>query len=142
MADKIVWKDLDGKVGIFTKRNATMVDLSNGTVVQYYGANTKINVVQETTIDDARYFRTETAAGRNLDWAFKASDFELPTELASLGPSKDHLNESSYDKKPHSENKTKISPKKQESSKSEERISEDRKWSLVSAFKRFFRKSK
>ena len=142
MTDKIVWKDLDKRTGLFTKRNATMVDLSNGAVVQYYSTNTKINVVQETIIDGIKYFRTETAAGQSLDWAFKAFDFDLPNELASLGPSKDYLNESSYDKKTHSENKTKILPKKQESSKSEEGISEDRKWSLASAFKRFFRKSK
>lgn len=142
MADRIVWKDLDKKVGIFTKRNATMVDLSNGAVVQHYGANTKINVVQETTIDDAKYFRTETAAGRNLDWAFKASDFELPPELASLEPSDKPLNNNfSIISNPYT-SLNKNSSKMPKATKSEVVVLEEKKLSILSAFKRFFRRKK
>lgn len=90
MAKQIVWKDLEKRLGLFTVRNAAMFDLNNGSKIQYYSANTKINLVQETELDGTRYLRTESAMTQGLDWAFKASDFGLPElKVASLEPSKE-----------------------------------------------------
>lgn len=142
MAKQIVWKDLPKHRGLFTRRSVAMLSLDNGTAIQYYSANTKINVTQEAIIDGVKYFRTESAASKGLNWAFKATSFDLPKdELASLEPSKNSLSTPLVepDSKP-SANKNK--PKTAEPSKSEEKVTEDRKRSLLYAFKRFFRKEK
>lgn len=121
-----------------------MVNLDTNGKIQLYSANTKINLVQEAEVDGTRYFRTETAAIQGLNWAFKASDFGLPDKVASLEPSKESFvdNESSshltHSKTPSNKKVAKI-PK---SSESEEKISEERKVSLLSAFKRFLRRNK
>ena len=138
---KAVWKDLDKKQGLFTKRSTTMVALDTGAIIQHYGANTKINVDQETTVDGVRYFRTESAANNGLDWAFKASAFELPAELASLEPSGNTLiQKSSHIKTSFSANKN-VS-KTPNAPKSEEGLPEDRRTTLAQAFLRFFRRKK
>lgn len=139
---KAVWKDLDKKQGLFTKRSTAMISLDTGAIIQYYGANTKINVAQEITVDGVRYFRTESAARKGLNWAIKASSFDLPIELASLEPSRKSFSNdkitSTYSKNP-SNKKISKTPK---TSESEEKVSEERRESLLSAFTRFFRRKK
>lgn len=144
MAKQIVWKDLEKRLGLFTTRNAVMLDLDNGSKIQYYSVNTKINLVQETELDGVRYFRTESAATQNLNWAFKASDFGLPElKVASLEPSRKPSIKFSPDTKLfHTNSSNKKSSKTVKPPKSEEVISEDRKHSILSAFKRFFGRSK
>ena len=140
---KIVWKDLPKRRGLFTRRSGAMISLDNGTTIQYYSANTKINVIQETIVDGVKYFRTESAANKGLNWAFKASAFDLPKdELASLAPSKESFSAESSDSPTQNSPKINTRPKEQRPSKSEEKVSEDRKKSIMQAFKRFFRKAK
>ena len=87
MAHKIVWKDLPKVYHLFTKCNTVMVDLDTNKVKMHYGTNSKINMVQETTINGVRYFRTASAVSESLNWAIKADSFVLPTDDASLAPS-------------------------------------------------------
>lgn len=140
MAKQIEWKDLPNRYGLFTKKSTTMVDLDTDGIIQYYRVNTKLNFVQEAIFNGERYFRTESAMLQGLNWAFKASAFVLPdNDVASLAPSKESSNKFST----HINSKTpnKKLPKKvlaAEKPKSEVVISEDKKQSIVSAFKRFF----
>lgn len=144
MSEQIVWKDLPKRYALFTKCNTAMVNVATGAKVMCYSENTKINVVQETTYNEVRYFRTESAKEKGLDLAIKASTFDLPPDLASLEPSKKPLNDkfSSYNKFSHSTKPNKKPSKTQKTPKSEEVISEERKHSILSAFKRFFRRKK
>lgn len=139
---KIVWKDLEKRTGLFTTRNTAMVSLDDGTPIQYFSANTKLNVVQEATVDGVKYFRTESAARKGLNWAIKASSFSLPNEVASLEPSRKSFSNdkpySTYSKTP-SHKKISKTPK---ASESEEKVSEERRENLISAFKRFLRRKK
>ena len=83
----IVWQDLPEKKNCFTVRNATMRDLRSNKVIQYYSANVKIVVVQKCITENNTYYRTRSAAERGLDWAFEASAFGLPNEVAPLARS-------------------------------------------------------
>lgn len=76
------WQDLEKPMNCFTVRSATMVNLDNGKVVQYYSANTKIVVVQKLVLPSGVYYRTQEAARRNLNYAFEASAFGLSNEQA------------------------------------------------------------
>lgn len=84
---KIIWEDTPKKLNLFTIRNATMRDLDTGEIIQYYSANTKISVVQKTQLDYTTYYRTASAKERGLNWAFEASAFGLPNEIAPPVPS-------------------------------------------------------
>lgn len=84
---KYVWEDLPERKNCFTVRNATLVDLDTGEIIQYYLANTKIAVVQKFSIPGKTYYRTADAACRSLNHAFEASAFGLPNELAPSVPS-------------------------------------------------------
>ena len=81
------WEDLDKRESHFTIRNAITKDLRTGKVVQYYSANTKITLVQKCNYNGTTYYRTESAMRNDLDWAFEASAFGLPNEIAPLEPS-------------------------------------------------------
>lgn len=82
MATKIIWEDLENRGAMFTKRNASMVSLDTGKVIQQYSSNTRINVVQKAFYNGELYFRTATAKEKGLNWAFKASAFDAPNEKA------------------------------------------------------------
>lgn len=84
---KYVWKDLPEKKNCFTVRNAAMINLNTGEIVQHYSANTKIVVAQKCITPDGTYYRTERAAYNYLNYAFKASAFGLPNEKAPSEPS-------------------------------------------------------
>lgn len=84
---KYVWKDLEKPINAFTVRSATMRNLNTGKVVQYYAANTKIVLVQKCITKTGTYYRTGEAAHHYLNYAFEASAFGLPNEIASLEPS-------------------------------------------------------
>lgn len=81
------WQDLPKKLNVFTVRNARMVNLNTGKVVQYYSANTRITVVQKLVTPEKTYYRTASAEQANLNWAFEAKDFGLPNEKAPSAPS-------------------------------------------------------
>lgn len=93
---KCAWKNLPKPLNCFTVRNATIVDLDTGKIVNNYSANTKIVVVQKCVTKNGTYYRTSEAVHHHVNYAFKASDFGLPNEIApsehslktdSLGPS-------------------------------------------------------
>ena len=86
---KYSWQDLPKKKTVFTVRSATMNNLNNGKIIQHYSSNTRIDVVQKCVTEDNTYYRTESAAYNNLNWAFEASAFGLPNEAA---PSVPHTN--------------------------------------------------
>lgn len=79
---KYNWETLPKTKNLFTKRSATMVDLKTNKIIQSYSANTKIAVVQKCTTPEKTYYRTKTAMEKGLDWAFEASAFGLPNEVA------------------------------------------------------------
>lgn len=82
-----IWEDLPKKKTLFTVRNATMRNLNTGEIVQHYATNTHIDVVQKCVTEKATYYRTQSAEHHNLNWAFEASAFGLPNELAPSEPS-------------------------------------------------------
>ena len=79
---KYVWEDLPKPLNCFTVRSATMVNLNNGKIVGNYAANTKIVVVQKCVTSKGTYYRTNEAAHHYLNYAFRASAFGLPNEVA------------------------------------------------------------
>lgn len=79
---KCVWEDLPKPLSCFTVRNATMVNLNSGKIVNNYSANTKIVVVQKCVTPKGTYYRTSEAAYNYLNYAFRASAFGLPDEKA------------------------------------------------------------
>lgn len=82
---KIIWQNIPVQ-NLFTKRNAVMRNLDNKKIIQYYSANTKIQVVQEAQFDGVVYYRTASARDKNLNWAFEATAFGLPNEPAPSAP--------------------------------------------------------
>ena len=84
---KYEWKDLPKPMNCFTVRNATMKNLNTGKIIQYYSANTKIVVTQKCVTPTATYYRTREAAHHYLNYAFEASAFGLPNEIAPSAPS-------------------------------------------------------
>lgn len=85
--EKIIWEDYPSQKNLFTKRNATMKDLKTNKIIQYYSANTKIVIAQKAQINGQTFLRTASARDHDLDWAFEASAFGLPNELAPSEPS-------------------------------------------------------
>ena len=79
---KYDWQDLPKKITVFTVRSATMRNLDNGKIVQHYSSNTRIDLSQKCVFDGGTYYRTQSAANSNLNWAFEASAFGLPNEEA------------------------------------------------------------
>ena len=84
---KYVWEDLPEKKNCFTVRNAVMVNLNNGKIIRHYAPNTKIVVVQKCVTPDKTYYRTYEAFHHYLNYAFEASAFGLPNEVAPSAPS-------------------------------------------------------
>lgn len=84
---KYTWVDLPERKNCFTVRNAAMINLNDGKIVRQYSANTKIVVVQKCVTPDCTYYRTAEAAHHYLNYAFKASAFGLPNEIAPSEPS-------------------------------------------------------
>jgi hypothetical protein len=84
---KYVWEDLPERKNCFTVRNASMINLNTGKIVRQYVANTRINVVQKCNMSGKTYYRTSEAAHHYLNYAFEASAFGLPNELAPSAPS-------------------------------------------------------
>ena len=84
---KYVWEDLPEKKNCFTVRNAVMVNLNNGKIIRHYAPNTKIVVVQKCVTPDKTYYRTYEAFHHYLNYAFEASAFGLPNEVAPSVPS-------------------------------------------------------
>lgn len=87
MAKTREWVDLPKTKNCFTVRNAAMIDLNSLEPIRYYSANTKIAVVQKLVTDRDTYYRTNSAKEGGLDWAFTASAFGLPNEIAPSAPS-------------------------------------------------------
>lgn len=91
---KYVWQDLDKPMNAFTVRSATMRNLNTGKIVQHYSANTKIVLVQKCVTEIGTFYRTREAAHHYLNYAFEASAFGLPNEIAPSAPSTSFLNNS------------------------------------------------
>ena len=88
------WQDLPKRKNCFTVRNASMLDLNKKKVVRVYSANTRITVVQKCNTEYGTFYRTESAKEHGLDWAFKASAFGLPDDVAPPVPSASPPNKS------------------------------------------------
>lgn len=114
---KYVWEDLPKPLNCFTVKNTAMVNLNTGKAVRHYATNTKIVVVQKCVTPDCTYYRTNEAYHHYLNYAFKASDFGLPDEVAPSAPSPktDSLGPSTNSQKPKKLAPTSV--KKQTSSK-------------------------
>lgn len=80
------WEDLPAKKTVFTIRSATMKNLNTGKIIQHYSRNTRIDVVQKCVTEIGTFYRTQSAAYNNLNWAFEASAFGLPDEKAPSVP--------------------------------------------------------
>ena len=88
----IKWEKLPSPIIAFTVRAANMADLTNGCTVRQYLANTRIDLIEKCVTEKGTYYRTETAAKNNLNWAFKATAFGLPNEFAPSAPVNPSLN--------------------------------------------------
>lgn len=87
MKKMINWQDLPSPKGLFTIKSTSMINLDNNTPIQFYSANTKINLVQFAIVDGVVFFRTQSARQRSLNWAIKATAFRLPDGyIASFAP--------------------------------------------------------
>ena len=76
------WVDLPKPLNCFTVMNTFMINLNTGKAIQHYSTNTKIVVVQKCVTPEGTYYRTSEAAYHYLNYAFKASAFGLPDEIA------------------------------------------------------------
>lgn len=76
------WKDLPKPLNCFTVRSAVLKNLNTGKIVRHYLANTKIVLVQKCVMPNCTYYRTAEAAHHYLNYAFEASAFGLPNEIA------------------------------------------------------------
>lgn len=103
---KCVWEDLPKPLNCFTVRNATMVNLNTGKIVNNYSANTKIVVAQKCVTPKGTYYRTREAAYNYLNHAFRASAFGLPDEKAPSEHSTNNTPNSSHVKQKKSETRT------------------------------------
>ena len=83
---KCDWQDLPDKKTVFTVRSAVMKNLNTGKIIQHYASNTRIDVVQKCITPVGTFYRTQSAAYNNLNWAFEASAFGLPNEFAPSAP--------------------------------------------------------
>ena len=111
---KYVWKDLPKPLNCFTVRGTTMVNLNTGKIISNYAANTKIVVVQKCVTPGCTYYRTGEAAHHYLNYAFRASAFGLPNELAPSEPSSESVSSKERKLKSKSTNRTHHqSPQKQ-----------------------------
>ena len=97
---KYEWIDLPERKNCFTVRNAAMINLNTGKVVQSYLANTKIAVVQKCVTPEKTYYRTQDAVHHYLNYAFEASAFGLPNEKAPSEPSNEKVSPNSNTTKP------------------------------------------
>lgn len=135
---KIIWKNLPKVRGLFTKRNTVMVALDTKKAIQFYSANTKIQVTQYTLFNDSVYFRTKPAEDKDLNWAIKADSFDLPKDyLASLVPDKSPAKKASP--KPSANNLENKKVSKRVASPKNEGTAQAQKTSLI---KRLFRRFK
>lgn len=80
------WEDLPKKLNVWTVRNTVMEDINTGEAIQHYSTNTHLRMFQKTHFKGDTWYRTESTANRDLDWAFKASSFGLPNEKAPSEP--------------------------------------------------------
>lgn len=103
---KYVWQDLPKPLNCLTVRNATMVNLNTGKIVNNYPANTKIVVVQKCVTPKGTYYRTNEAAYNYLNYAFRASAFGLPNEKAPSEHSTNNKSNSSHVKQKKSGTRT------------------------------------
>lgn len=81
---KYVWEDLPERKNCFTVKNTAMVNLNTGKTVRHYSTNTRITLVQKCVTPTKTYYRTADAAHHYLNYAFEASAFGLPDEVAPL----------------------------------------------------------
>ncbi len=79
---KCNWIDLPEKKHCFTTRNAELLNLNTGEIIQHYSANTKIVVVQKCITEKGTFYRTESAAYNRMNNAFEAAALGLPNEVA------------------------------------------------------------
>ena len=79
---KCNWEDLPKPLNCFTVMNTAMINLNTGKAVRHYSTNTKIVVVQKCVTPKGTYYRTAEAEHYYLNYAFEASAFGLPNEVA------------------------------------------------------------
>lgn len=83
---KIEWQDLPKPLNVWTKRNAALKNLQTNEIVQHYSSNTHLRMAQKANYGGKTWYRTRSAASKGHDWAFVASTFGLPNEVAPSEP--------------------------------------------------------
>lgn len=84
---KIKWEKLPKRINAFTVRSAVAADLNTGDIIQHYSSNTRITLTERCITPQGTYYRTDSMSKHGLNWAFEASAFGLPNELAPPVPS-------------------------------------------------------
>lgn len=84
---KIKWEKLPKRINAFTVRSAVAADLDTGDIIQHYSSNTRITLTERCITPQGTYYRTDSMSKHGLNWAFEASAFGLPNELAPPVPS-------------------------------------------------------
>lgn len=137
------WKDLQGKMNCFTVRNATMFDLNTKKPVRCYSANTRITIVQKCVTGKSTLYRTGYAKENGLDWAFEASAFGLPNDIAPLAHKPKLLSNERPDKTPQPDEKqTEQIPIDPPTSGEEDNGKELEKREKMGLLRRLFRRNK
>ena len=98
---KCNWQDLPDKKTVFTLRSAVMKNLNTGEIIRHYSRNTRIDVVQKCVTEIGTFYRTRSAEQNNLNWAFEASAFGLPNDVAPSAPSRNVLPPKTPENKSH-----------------------------------------
>ena len=76
---KPTWTDISPLV-LETAGAVDLYDVTSGAVVSSYREGVEVTVVQETTWDGVKYYRTQWSKDKNLDNGFKATDLREPAE--------------------------------------------------------------
>lgn len=79
---KYKWEKLPNRLNAFTVRSAMMADLETGDIIQHYSSNTRITLTEKCVTETGTYYRTASASRQGLNWAFEATAFGLPNDIA------------------------------------------------------------
>lgn len=76
---KPTWTDISPLV-LETAGAVDLYDVTSGVVVSSYREGVEVTLVQETTWNGVKYYRTQWSKDKNLDNGFKATDLREPVE--------------------------------------------------------------
>lgn len=76
---KPTWTDIN-PLALETAGAVDLYDVTSGAVVSSYREGVEVTLVQETTWNGVKYYRTQWSKDKNLDNGFKATDLREPAE--------------------------------------------------------------